>query len=79
MYNWRMKLLIVEDDSDISDFIAEGFKSEDFTVDIAMNGHQGSYMARLNSYDVIILDYSLPLKNGLEVCEEIRSQGLLCR
>ncbi len=70
-----MKLLIVEDDSDISDFIAEGFKAEGFAVDTAFQGHQGSYMARVNAYDVIILDYSLPLKNGIEVCEEIRTSG----
>jgi DNA-binding response OmpR family regulator len=70
-----MKILLVEDDPDIADFIKEGFKSEGFAADIAADGKQGSYMARLNPYDVIVLDYSLPGKNGIEVCQEIRSSG----
>jgi DNA-binding response OmpR family regulator len=70
-----MKLLIVEDDSDISEFISEGFKAEGYTVDTAFQGVQGSFMARVNSYDAIILDFSLPLKNGIEVCQEIRDSG----
>src|SRR3954463_8474032 len=75
MYNWAMKLLVVEDDLDISDFIKEGFIAEGFAVDTAINGQQGSYLARTLSYDAIILDFSLPLKNGLDVCEEIRGSG----
>jgi DNA-binding response OmpR family regulator len=71
-----MKLLIVEDDADISDFIKEGFRSEGFTVDTASQGPHGSYLARINHYDVIILDYSLPQRNGLEICEEIRLAGI---
>lgn len=75
MYNWAMKLLVVEDDPDISDFIKEGFAAEGFAVDTAQNGEQGSYLARTTAYDAIILDFSLPHKNGLEVCEEIRTGG----
>lgn len=75
MYNKAMKLLIVGDDPDISEFIRDGFLAEGYTVDTAFQGEQGSYMARVNSYDLIILDYSLPLKNGFEICEEIRAMG----
>jgi DNA-binding response OmpR family regulator len=71
-----MKLLIIEDDPDIRDFIGDGFKSEGYTVDLAAQGDQGSYLARVNDYDAIILDYSLPLKNGLEVCDEVRASGI---
>lgn len=70
-----MKLLIIEDDKDVADFIKTGLQSESHVVDIATNGHDGSYIARVNNYDVIILDYSLPQKNGLVVCDEIRSAG----
>ncbi len=70
-----MKILIIEDDPDISEFIKIGLESEGNAVDTAFDGAQGSYMARINRYDIIILDYSLPLKNGLEVCDEIRSTG----
>ncbi|HEY4504124.1 MAG TPA: response regulator transcription factor [Candidatus Paceibacterota bacterium] len=71
-----MKILIIEDDSHISEFIRIGLESEGFMVDTAYDGQDGSYKARINKYDIIILDYSLPIKNGFEVCDEIRSIGL---
>lgn len=70
-----MKMLIVEDDPDICEFIKIGFEADGYAVDTAADGQKGSYAARTNSYDAIILDYSLPIKNGLEVCEDIRSSG----
>ncbi|MEY2664657.1 MAG: hypothetical protein RIT04_465 [Candidatus Parcubacteria bacterium] len=70
-----MKILIVEDDADISDFMKMSLESNAHTVDIARDGAEGSYIARVNAYDVIILDYSLPKKNGIKVCEEIRAAG----
>ena len=45
------------------------------TVDIASDGADGSFLARSYEYDVIVLDYSLPKKNGLVVCKEIRVAG----
>jgi DNA-binding response OmpR family regulator len=75
MYNGVMKLLIIEDDADILEFIKSGFKAEGYIVDTAISGSQGSYMGRINTYDAIILDYSLPIKNGLEVCAELRASG----
>lgn len=71
-----MKILLIEDDPDIVDFLKKNLKSESFTVDIAYDGYEGSFMARTNSYDIIILDYSLPLKNGLTICQEIRSSNI---
>ncbi len=71
-----MKILIVEDDSDIAEFIKVGFEADGYIVDVAENGQRGSYMARTNVYDLLILDYSLPGKNGFEICEEVRSAGL---
>lgn len=70
-----MKILTVEDDTDIREFITLGFESEGFTVDHASDGKTGSYMARVNPYDLIILDNSLPQKSGLDVCSEIRGSG----
>lgn len=71
-----MKVLIVEDDPDIATFIKTSLDKDGYTVEVAADGMQGSYMARTNSYDTIILDYSLPIKTGLMVCEEIRESGL---
>ena len=67
-----MKILIIEDDKDLCEFLKDSFEAESHTVDIEHNGHSGSYAARTNEYDVIILDYSLPKKNGAIVCNEIR-------
>ncbi len=70
-----MKLLLVEDDMDIQEFVRRGFKALSFIVDATGNGKHGSYLARTNEYDVIILDHSLPEQNGIEICEEIREAG----
>lgn len=70
-----MKLLIIEDDPDILEFIRLGFQADGYTVDTATDGTRGSFLARTNTYNTIILDYSLPLKNGFEICDEIRSSG----
>ncbi len=73
VYNRIMKILLVEDDIEISDFIKNSFTEDSFLIDIASDGPDGSFLARTNYYDVIILDYSLPTKDGLSVCEEIRA------
>jgi two-component system copper resistance phosphate regulon response regulator CusR len=70
-----MKILIVEDDSEMREFLRDGFEAEGSSVDTADDGTKGSYLARTNEYDVVILDHSLPKKNGSIVCEEIRATG----
>ena len=70
-----MKLLIVEDDSEMREFLRDGFEAGSSIVDTCDNGADGSYLARTNEYDVIILDYSLPKKNGGVICDEIRAAG----
>ncbi len=70
-----MKILIIEDDPDVSEFVKAGFEAEGYAVDVENDGKQGSFAARTNTYDTIILDYSLPSKNGLEVCDDIRKNN----
>lgn len=71
-----MRILIVEDDQSIVNSLATGLKAECFSVDTATDGETGSYLARTNDYDTIILDYGLPKKNGLAVCKEIRNDNV---
>jgi len=71
----RMRVLIVEDDKRISDFLEKGLESERFVVDSADDGEEGLYLARTNDYDIIVLDYVLPSKTGLEICTELRAEG----
>ena len=70
-----MRILIVEDEEGIAAFLKAGLESEYFAVDVAEDGEKGSYLARTNDYDIIVLDNMLPKKNGSEVCEDIRKQG----
>ncbi len=70
-----MRILVIEDEPDISGFLKSGFAAEGFSVDTADNGSHGSFLARTNSYDIIILDNLLPGKQGLQVCHEIRHSG----
>lgn len=70
-----MRVLIVEDEQKIADFIIKSLEAEYFVVDHAVDGEHGSYLARLNDYDLIILDNMLPKKTGVEVCQEIRTNG----
>ena len=71
-----MKILIIDDDIEVVDFIRTNLINNSYTVDTAYDGESGSYMARTGTYDLVIIDYSLPDKNGLSVCAEIRSVGL---
>jgi two-component system copper resistance phosphate regulon response regulator CusR len=69
-----MRILIIEDDSDTLEFLTKSLKEKGFAVDAAEDGEEGSYLARTNDYDLIILDYGLPKKDGFVVCREIREQ-----
>lgn len=70
-----MKILLIEDDSSIRNILRMSLESESFIVDEAEDGERGSYIARVNDYDVVILDNALPKKRGVQVCREIRDSG----
>jgi len=70
-----MRILLVEDDEAILTSLRTRLKSEGFTVDMEKDGIRGSFLARTSNYDVIILDYVLPRKNGRKICQEIRARG----
>lgn len=70
-----MRILVVEDDNGIQNAVKNSLEAECFSIDVASNGEHGSFLGRTNDYDLIILDYVLPMKNGSEVCKEIRAAG----
>ena len=72
-----MKLLIIEDDKSILSMLKRGLEEEDFIIDIAENGEDGEYLASINHYDIIILDWMLPQKSGIEVLKSIREKNIL--
>ncbi len=70
-----MRILIVEDDEHLRLSLKRGLESEYFTVDHVEDGANGSYIARIHDYQLIILDYLLPGKDGLQILKEIRANG----
>ena len=71
-----MKILLVEDEKVLSYTIADSLKDE-YEVDQAFDGLEGEYAAKQDIYDVIILDLMLPEKDGYQVLESIRKEGIL--
>ncbi len=71
-----MKILIIEDDISIRNILRLSLETKGFVVDEAGDGDTGSYLARTNSYDAILLDNVLPKKLGGHVCKEIRESGI---
>jgi len=67
-----MRLLIIEDEKRVLQFLKKGFQAEAFSVDVAVDGQEGSRLACTGEYDAIILDIMLPRKNGIQVLQEIR-------
>ncbi len=67
-----MKILIIEDETSIANFIKASLESQLYIVDIASDGDTGALLGRTGKYDLIILDYLLPQKNGLDIVKEIR-------
>jgi DNA-binding response OmpR family regulator len=70
-----MKILIIEDEKKITNFLKKGLKSEGFTSDIATDGEEGFFMSQEGHYGVIILDIGLPKMDGIAVCQKIRKSG----
>lgn len=74
-FNKNMRILLIEDNKEIINFLQKSLKAECYIVDVAEDGEKGSFLARTNEYDLVILDYILPQKDGLAVCKEIRKDG----
>lgn len=70
-----MHILIVEDEIGISNFLKQGLEEENYAVTIANNGEEGLNLALTINPDLILLDWMLPKKTGLEVCKTIREKN----
>lgn len=68
-----MKVLVVEDEPKLNAGLVQGLKNRGYTVDFAMDGEEGERLARLNLYDVILLDIMMPKRDGIEVCRNLRA------
>ena len=71
-----MKILLVEDDKGIAQFVKKGLSENAYSVDVASHGEEGLRLALHKKYDLIILDIMLPKLDGREVLKKIRSMGI---
>ena len=71
-----MRVLLVEDDSRVASFIKKGLEAERYQVDVASAGETGIELGLTGAYALILLDIILPAKNGVEVCQALRDEGV---
>ncbi len=71
-----MRVLVVEDEQNVANFLKKGLEEEFYTVDLAEDGTTGYSMATSKEYDCIVLDVMLPELSGLEICKKLRAAGL---
>jgi heavy metal response regulator len=71
-----MRILLVEDDKNVTRFVSKGLKENLFIVDLASDGEEGFELITQEKYDLIILDILLPKMDGWEVLQKIREKGI---
>ncbi|MBI4781066.1 MAG: response regulator transcription factor [Oscillatoriophycideae cyanobacterium NC_groundwater_1537_Pr4_S-0.65um_50_18] len=70
-----MQILLVDDEVALTEPLSRILRRQGYGVDVAHDGLEGSRLAAQKQYDLLILDWMLPVKSGLEICQELRSQG----
>src|SRR6202158_5401406 len=70
-----MKILVIEDDPTVGQFVKRGFEEQRWGVDLVANGDDGEARAFAEEYDVVVLDMRLPGKSGAQVLHDLRARG----
>ena len=71
-----MRILIVDDEAELTNPLTRLLTREGYRVDAAFDGTTGSELMQKGNYDLFILDWMLPGKTGLEICQQLRQQGI---
>ena len=71
-----MRILVVEDEAKVASFIQQALEEEGHAVDTAADGDAGLVYAQATEYDLLVLDWLLPGRDGLSVCRAVREAGL---
>ena len=70
-----MRILVIEDDPTVGQYVKRGLEEHRWAVDLATNGEEGERRATSEAYDLIVLDMRLPGKSGLDVLQTLRARG----
>jgi two-component system copper resistance phosphate regulon response regulator CusR len=70
-----MKILVIEDDPTVGEFVRRGLEEQRWHTDLCNNGLEGERLALSQPYDLVVLDMRLPGRNGLEVLRTLRARG----
>ena len=70
-----MKVLVIEDDPTVGQFVKRGFEEQRWSVDLVADGEEGERLAKGQPYDIVILDMRLPGRSGLDVLRNLRAKG----
>ena len=71
-----MRILVIEDEKKVADFIRRGLKEEGYAVDTASDGENGLLQAMEIDYDLILLDLMLPVLDGISLCKKLRENNI---
>ncbi len=71
-----MRILVVEDEKDLAEFVSRALREESYAVDVAYDGIKGEDLALSEEYDLILLDIMLPGKDGFAVVKSLREEGV---
>lgn len=71
-----MKILIIEDEQKLARVLKKGFEENDFTVDLSFDGDEGLHMAETYAYDAVLLDLTLPGRDGLTILTALRAKKI---
>jgi two-component system, OmpR family, response regulator len=70
-----LKILVIEDDPTVGQFVKRGLEEQRWVVDLVADGEQGEQRAAAEEYDLVILDMRLPGKPGIQVLDSLRARG----
>ncbi len=71
-----MRILVVEDEKKIAEFIRRGLREEGYSVDTVYDGNQAHFLATTQDYDLIILDLMIPGMDGISLCRRLRDDKI---
>ena len=70
-----MRILVAEDHASLARSIAEGLRDDNYAVDLTFDGDEALHLAKVNPYDLIVLDIMLPRRDGWSIIRELRQSG----